>query len=436
MKIEPPVNDNYAAVVCRIPAIVKLENADRLQGIPLYGLQAIVDLKPQVGDLGVFFPAETQLSFEYAFHNDMHSHASKESGGVIFQLNKTPDSRGYLGDNRRVRAIKLRGNRSDALWMPLSSLEWTGADLSQLKEGVVFDHLNGHEICRKYVVARKTSGGQNQPKTKKESRVDPRLFPEHFNTAHFLREVDHLDPSAPCIVTQKVHGTSIRIGHIPVKRSLSLRERIAKRFGVKVRETEYAYVFGSRKVVKDANNPDAAHFYDEDVWSNEGKKLEGLIPENWLVFAEIIGWTDGGSPIQHNYAYCQPHGTRRLLVYRIAVVNNQGTLVDLSWDAVVAFCKSVGLETVPALFKTTIRNLTDPYAHGQLINEYLDVKLQDMFSWALPLDPTSPCDEGVCIRIEDGLIPTILKAKSPLFLAHETRLLDEEVVDIESDDAA
>ena len=50
---------------------------------------------------------------------------------------------------------------------------------------------------------------------------------------------------------------------------------------------------------------------------------------------------------------------------------------------------------------------------------------------AIPLDDASPCDEGVCLRIESGMTPTIVKLKSPAFYAHETKMLDEGLGDFE-----
>lgn len=436
VKFEEPANSNYAAIVCRVPVLVKLENADRLQGVPLFGLQAIVDLNTKVGDLGILFPTEVQLSHEYMFNNNLYSHALKEVGGVVQQLNIDPAAKGYMGDNRRVRAIRLRGNRSDALFMPLTSLNYLGVTPADFKEGDTFDRIGEAEICRKYIVPRNNPGAPGSKNQKaKPSRVDPRLFPEHTETRQFLRVQETLNPNALCVVSQKIHGTSIRIGNIPVKRKLPLRDKIAKKLGAKVQKTEYAMVFGSRKVVKDSTNPDQQHYYDHDLYSAEGAKLTGLVPENYLVFGEVIGWTDGGGEIQRNYSYCLPKGTRKLFVYRVAVVNSQGTLVDLSWDAVKEFCSSIGVEHVPELFRCKVGALTESHdwaAGATMLDELMDVKYRDQYPQSLPLGPEAPCDEGVCIRIE-GLNPTIVKAKSPMFLAHETKMLDAEVVDIESD---
>jgi hypothetical protein len=43
-------------------------------------------------------------------------------------------------------------------------------------------------------------------------------------------------------------------------------------------------------------------------------------------------------------------------------------------------------------------------------------------------------DEGVVVR-KEGITPYVLKAKSPIFLGHESKLLDAEVVDLESEES-
>ncbi len=60
----------------------------------------------------------------------------------------------------------------------------------------------------------------------------------------------------------------------------------------------------------------------------------------------------------------------------------------------------------------------------------LDIRLQDAFAMALPLEPDT-VDEGVCVRI-DAITPRIYKAKSPKFLEHETKILDRGEADLES----
>ena len=391
----------------------KLENSDRLQGIPLFGLQAITDLSTKIGDIGIVFPAEAQLSVEYTKYNNLYRHGN---------LNEDPGKVGYLEDNRRIRAIKLRGNQSDALFMPLESLAFTGINITELKESDEFDTLNDIEICRKYEVARRGSSLRIQ--VKKDSRVEEKFFPKQTDVTQWLKIVDGIPDDEWVVLTQKLHGSNIRVGNIPVTRKLSLLERLAKRIGIKIQDREYSMVYGSHNVTKDANNPNQRHFYDSDVWTQAGQAFNGLIPENYIVFGELIGWTESGQPIQKHYTYNLRQSKNAVYIYRVLVVNNQGITCDLSWDAVCDFADSIGIPHVSELWRGRKRDI--------MIDRFLDTKYrEDGFSGAVPLAPDSPCDEGIVIRLEKGMQPVIYKAKSPVFLGHETRMLDENIVDLE-----
>lgn len=415
MKIDKPENANYAATVVSLKNIVPLATCDNVVGTSLFGFQAIVGKDHQVGDLGIVFPCETQLSDEHCHYNNLYRHGDK---------NDNPGVKGYIEDNRRIRAQKFRGHVSNALFMSLDSLAWTRADLSELREGDEFDTLNGKEICRKYMPKRNPMR-QQQAQEKKFNRVDAIHMPEHYDTENFWKNRDKIDPEAEVVVTQKLHGTSIRIGHTIVKRKLSILEKLAKFIGVKVQETEHDYVFGSRKVIKDANNPDQVHYYEMDIWSQEGKKLQGILPENYLVYAELIGYTPEGAEIQKNYSYGMAVGIVEMYIYRIAIVNSRGLLTDLSWDQVKEFCKTNNLKSVPEVWRGKLKDLN--------VESYIDKRFFDEgHRHCLSLGANVELvDEGVCVRA-DGLRPYILKAKSPKFLEHETKILDSGTEDLES----
>jgi len=422
MKFDPPANENYAAVVVQIKSLVPLPGLDNLVGAPLLGYQAIVSKDVEIGDIGILFTAETQLSEEYARINNLHRHSN---------LNTDQSAKGYLEDNRRIKAIRFKGNRSDALFMPLSSVAYTlkppGGSVSYrfgLDEvGMSFDTLNGHEICRKYELRKPGPRGLQLPKA---SRVDEKFMPKHFETDNLFRNLDKLNRNDRIYITQKLHGTSIRVGHTLVTRKLSWLERVAKKLGVKVQETEYDYVYGSRNVIKDAENPDQQHFYGFDLWSFEGHKLRGLLPKGYIVYGELIGWTPDKTPIQKGYTYGIPEGKCELYVYRVAYINPEGQVADLSWDQVKEFCNNVGLKHVPQIS-------TDFWYTSFATEWFLDKNF--VKDWGRnDLVPVGEglVDEGICIR-RDGLRPLILKAKSPIFLQHETKMLDKEEVDMEVD---
>jgi hypothetical protein len=421
-KLEAPVNANYAATVVEIKTLVPLKGRDRIVGAPLFGSQAIVGIDTKVGDIGLYFPAETQLSDRYAHYNNLYRHGN---------LNADESQQGYFDDNRRVKAIKLGGHRSDAIFMPLSSLRAMGIrqeTIDSLKPGDTFDQLDGAPICKKYLNKVPGVARIDKNASKKFIRVENKMMPEHYDTDNYWRNEDKVPDTAEVVITQKLHGTSIRIGRTVVARKLSLIERIAKRLGVRVAETEFDAVYGSRKVIKDANNPNQNHFYDTDLWTEIGKRYDSVVPENFLVYGEVIGWVPGTEkPIQKGYTYDLPRGEAELYVYRVAVITNQGRVIDLSWDAVKRFCDETGLKYTPELWR-------GPKAEF-VPEEWIDVELSKQFIQAVLLSDQKSVDEGVVIRTDAGAAPYLLKAKSPIFLQWETRMLDEEAEDIEAEES-
>lgn len=417
MKLAKPENENYAATVVTIKSITPFEGSDNIVGTPLLGFQAIVGKNTNVGDVGIVFPAETQLSPKFCYENNLYEHGS---------LNRDESAKGYLGDNGRIRAIRLRGNRSDCLFLPLSSLQYIkGLDTSKLAVGDVFDAIGDEKVCNKYLVKRTKKEARLEKNKDKFIRVEKKFLPEHYDSDNYFRNSDTIPDEREVIVTQKIHGTSIRVGNTYVARKLGLLDKIAKRLGVPVKEQTTDYVFGSRKVIKDVHNPYQNHFYGVDLWSEEGEKLVGSLPSGVLLYGELIGWTPEGSPIQKHYTYQVPHATCDLYVYRIATVNNEGFVCDLSWDQTREFCRDRGLKTVPELWRGKHKDF--------VVEEYIDKRFQDEgYAGMVPLDKESPVDEGVCIRV-DGIAPYILKAKSPVFYEHETKMLDEEALDMEAE---
>jgi hypothetical protein len=415
MKFEVPKNANYAATVVKITNIIPLEGCDNIIATTILGYQAIIGKDIKKGSLGIMFPAETQLSPEFVKENNLFRHP---------ELNKNSKEKGYIEDSRRVKAVKFRGHRSDCLFIELKSLKWTGIKIKDLKEDDTFDFINDKEICRKYVLYESNGPGKQLNQIRKFKRVDEKYIPQHIDCDQYLRVANKIPDNAYFIVTQKLHGTSIRIANTIVKRKLNIFERLLKKVGVKIQQTEMDYVFGSRKVIKDVNNPDQKHFYDVDIWTTEGKKLEGLIPEQFIVYGELIGYTPTGGAIQTDYTYDLTTNLSSLYIYRVAFVNETGFVVDLSFDQMVEFCKQRGLKYVPVLWRG--------YKKDFKVEEFIDKRFYDGGNTTCVKlsHPTLP-DEGICMRI-DGMTPYITKTKSPTFLQHETKLLDKGVIDMES----
>lgn len=441
MKYDTIKNPNYVATIVRVAALEDLEGLDNLKGLRMFGMQALVPADTPIGSMGVLFSTEVQLSEEFASNNNLYRHSN---------LNVDPTQTGYLEDNRRVKAIKLRGHRSDSLFMPLSAFDYlaAGKGLHEWTVGDVFDSIDGHEICRKYVV--KEPGVQKGPQAKVR-RVDVKVFPMHIDSENYWRNSDKIPADAPVVITQKLHGTSVRYGTVPVAREKKWYEKLVNRLGIQTPDTEYKFVVGSRQVVKsidfEAESAGKQHFYAEDLWSKYAwdNDLRDLIPNGFLVYGELVGWTPDGAPIQKSYTYDLQApipgelGIKyaELYVYRVATITEDGFVNDLSWPQTKAFAHGIGLKTVPEMWTTLHENFNaDDWIDRLYYDDYVMGAGGGFVDTPVPLSDPTTVDEGVCVRYDGPNGIYILKAKSPIFLGHESQMLDEGGEDLEAEEVA
>lgn len=115
----------YCAYVTTLKGLRKHSNADRLQCVEVFGQNVIVDLSYKDGQKVVFFPSDGQLSEEYAKDNNL-VRMKDENGNNIG---------GYMdAEKRNVTAIRLRGEKSEGLVLPIESLS-KYVDVTKLKDG-------------------------------------------------------------------------------------------------------------------------------------------------------------------------------------------------------------------------------------------------------------------------------------------------------------
>lgn len=437
-KLEIKDSSNYAAAVIRVPAPFALPGADRLVGLGIFGYTVITQKDGDIheGDLAVFFPAESQLSEKLAHGANLHRHGDR---------NADQSAKGYLEDNRRVRALKLRGTISNGLILPVAVVERIFKVPGELTEGDTFDHINGFEVSRKFRVKEPAARDSREKANVKKAfkRVDAALFPVHIETDQYLRNEQLLDDDDILIVTQKLHGTSWRGGRVPVRRQLKWHERLAQKLGVKVAEHDVDVVFGSRQVIKDIHNPNQQHFYGVDLWTEFGQIIEDRIPANMIVYGELVGWTADGAPIQKGHTYGVPEGEVQLYVYRVSLITSAGELYDLSWDQVRLFCGEHGFQHVPELWRGFKRDFNveafREQDFGAMHTRLRPAGGEPVFvDTPVPLSPGGTgADEGIAIRVErGGRVPLLFKVKNDSHYLYETAQLDAGELDLESQEAA
>lgn len=197
----------YCAYITTIKELRKHSNADRLQCTTVFGSNVIVDLSYTEGMQIVYFPVDGQLSEEFAADNNLVRKKDEEGNNIG----------GYLDpDKRNITALKLRGEKSDGLVLPVRVLE-KYTDVSKLRDGDQITVLDGHEICRKYIpkVNRRHVGDYNQSANKKEQKetVSYPFFSEHSDTAQLAYNQNAFKPGDTIYLTQKLHGTSFRVSN-------------------------------------------------------------------------------------------------------------------------------------------------------------------------------------------------------------------------------
>lgn len=344
--------------------------------------------------------------------------------------------------NRRVKAIKLRGAKSEGFWCPLENLSYAG-DVSKLKEGDQLDEFNGHAICNKYFTPATQRTGQG----KKTRQRDNAMFHKHIDTGMFKREMQLIPVGSLVWVTEKLHGTSQRIGHVldevPVKRN-SLMQIVARMLNWPSITKEWRHLIGTRNVIVDHRDGEDG-FYGAEKF--RGDVVNGVsLHRGECVYGEVVGYTESapimatqnigqlkdkrlkelyGDRIDYSYG-CLP-GTCAFYVYRITQVNEDGLSTELSWNQVKKRCRELGMKTVPELEFFIVE---DPERMRRLVG-YLTEDEVNGLPHPSTLD-TRHIREGVVVRYESEHGTGWLKNKSFAFGCLEGYLKEsDEFVDTE-----
>ncbi len=424
LSISDNANHNYLAKIVQLKNLRKHENADRLQVATIDFQNVIVGLDQKDGDVCVFFPVESQIHIEFlSFINAFRDKT----------LNKDKEAAGFFESKGRVRAVKLRGEKSMGFIVPIEQLnQFVGKDI-KAEVGTEFNMLGDTEFVRKYEVYKPEPRTKNGKLEKRISRLVEGQFHFHIETENLRKNAFLINPEDNISITYKVHGTSTVFANILVKRKLSLVEKLLSKI-LNITKEEYDVVYSSRKVVKNEyETKDKAGFYSSDIWGQVKDEIKNVIPKGYTIYGEILGYTKEGKHIQQDYDYGCDQGKHKLQVYRITVTNPDGFVIELSPSQITEFCERVGLETVFLFYKGLAKNVypeLDTKNHWneefirQLEKEYND---RDCFM----CNNVVP-EEGIVLRKESAFSFDAYKLKSFRFMEYETDQLDKGVVDTES----
>lgn len=375
----------YNAYVTRIKNLRKHPNADRLQLGECFGNTVCVSLDYVDNQLGLYLPCDGQLSVEFAEANNL-LRKKDDAGNSIG---------GYMDPNKRnVTAIRLRGERSDGLFLPLTCLETFG-DVSTLKEGDVINTFNGHEICCKYIprrIHRQSYVSEGNRTRKKKVAVAP-LFAEHVDTEQLAYNLGAFKPDDEIEITLKMHGTSQRTGYLPVFKGYkrTFKDWLLHREGKPI--YDWGYVSGTRRTVLE--DYDGGYYGSNEFREQHSKTFEGKLWKGETVYYEVVGFTHTGAPIMAEgnneklgkdfvkqygkktvFSYgCHPlevdinpryfeghieegivkeYHQSDIYVYRMTMTNEDGNVVEYTPDFMRYRCEQMGVKTVPVLWRGVV----------------------------------------------------------------------------------
>ena len=301
---------------------------------------------------------------------------------------------GYLDpEKRNIKAMKLRGEKSDGLFMPLTALA-NFTTVSDLKEGDTITVLNGVEICKKYIPKRNRSGEWHGGSKGRKTKVDfcP-TFAQHVDTEQLAYNLSAFKTGDVVELTLKMHGTSGRTGYLPLRKEKPLNwvQKLFKKHPDIY--YEYGYVTGTRRVVLD-NTHDGGYYDDNSFRLRMAEKFEGKLRKGETVYYEIVGFVNDQTPIMASvknskisdkaftkqygeetvFSYgCDPNGEWeekqycaapdcldfdatipprcQVYVYRMTMTNEDGDVIEYSPEQMRMRCDQMGVKYVP-VFET------------------------------------------------------------------------------------
>lgn len=417
--------------ITELKNVRKHPNADRLLLGDCFGNTVCVSTDYKEGQLGIYFQSGLQLSENFCNVNDL-VRRKDENGN---------DVGGYLDPiKRNITTIKLRGEKSDGLFLPLNSLNYCFNDNcaeNHLKIGDTIDIVNGNLICEKYIPkkANRTSASGTGTRAHRRAKrsIAPTFF-EHADTEQLAYNLAAFKPGDLIEITLKMHGTSQRTGYLKVFKGMkrTFWDKIFRREGTPI--YDWGYVSGTRRTVLDDFE---GGFYGSNAFrETHARQFEGKLHKGETVYYEVTSFTDTGVPImgqckvpkeaQGTYGktmifhYGLDEGSD-MYVYRMTMTNEDGEVVEYTPDFMRYRCEQMGVKVVPLLWRGIIPTEGSKIIDMETNEEYVETAgefikriAENYYDGPDPIGKTH-VREGVVVRIINRPKFTAYKHKNFLF---------------------
>lgn len=404
---------SYYALVTTLQNVRAAPNSDRLYLAEVFHEGVVVGQDAVEGQVVLYLPTDGHV--ERWFGNVFNLFRKNEDG--------TPQG-GYLENNGHIKAIKLRGNQSSGIIIPIGSIySKFGFQGWQLNDKVA--EINGKAFCSKYIPPQTYNPQQKgQPK-----RVSDAIYPEferHVETEQLDYNLNQFAPGDQINLTLKMHGTSQRSMNTYEIKPLSWFRKL---FHMRPRKKQ-AYVLGTRRAIITKNSQ--GYYGSEEFRKSHHERLKACLKPGMEVFYEVVGYYGAGEnetimPSGDNnklndkdfikefgpkttFSYgCVP-GQSEMYVYRITANNGEH---EYTPQEITDWCARNGFNRVPVIDDfvfTTTEDMLDR------INKYFE-DLHD------PVGKTH-IKEGVVVRIVNRRTFTAYKSKTFAFKCIEGLIKD------------
>lgn len=365
LQISKNANVNYLSKIVDIKEFIKHPDpkVERIKCAVVDGFIITVGIDSEPG-LYVYFPVLSQINPNLLQYLNLYRTKEK---------NKDPEKTGYFEDKGIVKAINLRGVKSEGFLMPLCDLQNFIVDtvnvvLENPTPNTEFDEAE-HDgktfwISKKYVApVQRTPGAPGSFKERKKKKGLDKIIDDqfrfHYDTT-LIKKCPHvIHPNDIIHISSKWHGTSGISAYVLCHKKLSWVDKIAKWLTKNPFDT-YDYIYSSRTVIKNRyyNKNVTDGYYGCDVWKYADDYIKPFLIKGMTIYYEIVGYLPNGGWIQKNYDYgCIPPSTFiqpgsgdtiiqykqgknfKVLVYRITLTNVDGIVHEFSAHEVQTWCK-------------------------------------------------------------------------------------------------
>lgn len=457
------IKTEYSCEVVTIGELTPIEGSDFLVKTEIHPGIPVVVRKDEVhtGDVMFYVDLECQINEKFLHVNNQFSDE---------ELNQDTAQKGFFNKHGRVRMVRLRGQESMGYLFGYQSMNnyltsrgiqnISYKEMEEMAGSTVFDSVNGEIFVQAYVPkvnipVTVDKAKRRNKKLKLFDRMIPGEFSFHYDTDQLEKNIHKIQPDDVVDLSIKLHGTSAIFAHIPVKRQLSVWEKIKKFFGAVVPLTEYDHIYSSRSVIKNQyiNKKVTSGYYGEDIWGYWNEIFGKYVPRDYTVYGELIGFTPNGTAIQKVgksiFDYGCPPKVSKLMIYRISQSMPDGSTYEWNvsdvreWtEMVIEKLRNEGnydlaakIHPIDIVYHGTLRDLYPEIPvdgdWGKNIVHALANESRFLMEQNEPMCRNAVPREGLVLRKMNDPLKEAFKLKTMKFRNKEAKAIDDGEVDIE-----